>query len=247
MRARTVDRQNGRPPLSLIAHARVVVRHAAGYTVYGAKMIFPFACLFRAPLDSDDFAKKIVRRAVGIFRPRGNECVIKSSRGGHRQDSICGRAPAELQRPAVNKACNARRTRTSLFARVHHPISRSLAAFVSVPPVPLFRRIPAFIRWPDNESCAPAPPRTDGGEGDVQKRNKRPVKKYDGFQVRLTASRTLSTGTLLLTPGDSLFLVLLPLPLRPSPSITLFFPPPPPATLVYVSFSFSRSLKRAID
>lgn len=43
----------------------------------------------------------------------------------------------------------------------------------------------------------------------TRKRNKRPVKKYGGFQVRLTASRTLSSGTFLLIPRNALYLVLL--------------------------------------
>jgi len=64
------------------------------------------------------------------------------------------------------------------------------------------------------------------------------VKKYDGFQVRLTASRTLSTGTLLLTHPGTPFLVHLLSLLRPLPSITPSHP-----FHVYVSFSFSQSWK----
>lgn len=132
--------------MSLIAHARVVVRHAAGLPSMVRKWFFPLRAYF-ALLSIQTTSRKKARRVVGIFCSRGNECVIKSSRG-HRQDSICGQAPAELQRPAVNKACNARRTRTSLFARVHHPISRSLAAFVSVPrpSLPTYSRLHPMAR-----------------------------------------------------------------------------------------------------
>lgn len=96
-----------------------------------------------------------------------------------------------------------------------HSLSHTLALFsFRVSSFP--SGVPSRLRrcWSDNESrtC------TGNGENDGQKKgNERPVKKYDGFRVRLTASRTLSAGVLLLTPPT-----LLRSPVFASPRSTIY-------------------------
>lgn len=134
------------------------------------------------------------------------------------------------------------------FSRVHHFPFFFCCVLCSLPRSLLFRRVLAFGPT-DGPTMNPAPPATARACSArrigrrAKKRNKRPVKKYDGFQVRLMASRTLSTGETLLLPHTRSGLLppvlLLFSSLRPSPSIT--------SPLPLASSSSSAEPKRTID
>lgn len=143
--ARAINRRNGSLHC-LLSHTRVVVRHAAGLPPMVQKwfrMLISRASRFRG---REPTWRKNAPRCRDIPLARGNECVIKA------RDTQAGLDlwPGWVTTRAVNKACNARRSRTSLFARVHPILSPALflAAFVSAALVPLLRRIPAFADAP---------------------------------------------------------------------------------------------------
>jgi len=148
-KAHAVNRWN-ESPLCLIAHARVVVRHAVHRlwceNSFSLCTLISRSSRFRG--DKSTWREiKPCSRVVEIFHSRGNECVIKAPDTG-RTRFVAGHRLSYNAR-AVNKACKARRSRTSLFARVHRPPTLFLAAFVSAsslsssdvfPPSPMARQ-----------------------------------------------------------------------------------------------------------
>jgi len=146
-KARPVNRWN-ESPLSLIAHARVVVRHAV-YRLwcensFSLCTLISRASRFRGDKSTWREKKKTCSRVVEIFRSRGNECVIKAPDTG-RTRFVAGHRLSYNAR-AVNKACEARRSRTSLFARVLllsfslHSFLPRLSSSDVFPPSPMARQ-----------------------------------------------------------------------------------------------------------